>query len=246
MTTENEAITINTKLPMEVHPANMSGESPNLVHALTTTYRVWSQFADAEQKLTDEAKGTMPKAPRSKMTDTQRQFYDRDIEEWSKKSSVFRADLAKTAQPKIDAANATFIKAIASAQGQIDTLEAQIQQQLVPHAPTGTIHTEIRARLGSKPSLATLQKFIDSGDKVLVSTIIGSHPLLLGISEKDHDIMHQLAMKRYTPKEKAQLESVTADLAKAEKARETFVTAMNKKRDELASPEMKIVKDAFA
>ena len=101
MSSEDQAVPINTALPMSLHPANLSGASPSLVHAMTTAYGVLSQFHEAETELTNQAKGAMPRPPKKRMSELERSLFQHDLDAWQKEQSVFRADLAEKALPKI-------------------------------------------------------------------------------------------------------------------------------------------------
>lgn len=247
MSTDNtELPSISLALSPESHPGVLSGDTPNLTRAMSVAYATLAKTIAAGDELDAKAKGERPMPPRKKMSDTEQLLYDRDVQHWLKTVSAYRSDLAKAARPKIESAIASLDKSVESAELQAQAVRAEIQNALVKGSADKPIHTEIRRRLGDKPTLADLNAAIDTGDENVLTTVLGTPAWLLGTTQENLNIIRLSAEKKFAPELLAKAEKVESDLTKARKARDSFVETAGKKLNDWRSVEQGIIEGALS
>ncbi len=245
-------IPINLSIPPDAHPAVLRSGNAVLKHAMKSTYKTWSGVTNAEAQLDEKAKGMRPKPSGKRMDKTEKAFFQREIDEWMKKSSEYQSDLARDATPKIESALASLDKALSSARQQAQNLSNEINMELVPRTVDTTYDTEIREHLrevagGRKATpIDVLRTAVDSGDRRVIAAVLGAPPFLLGIDQKTHDILKTTAIKKYCGEKQDALDALNADIDRVQRARDSFFERMTTSIRSWQSEEQQIIKEALA
>ena len=248
----DEIISVNVSIPPDAHPGTLASENAALKGAMEITYKTWSGVNTAERKLDEIAKGTRPKPPGKTMDKTEKAFFQREIDEWMRKSSVYKSDLARDATPKIESALASLDKALSSARQQAQNLSNEINMELVPRTVDTTYDTEIREHLreaagGRKATpIDVLRTAVDSGDRRVIAAVLGAPPFLLSIDQKTHDILKTTAIKKYCGEKQEALDALNADIDRVQRARDSFFERMTTSIRSWQSEVQQIIKEALA
>ncbi|MEM1173295.1 MAG: hypothetical protein AAGI27_00660 [Pseudomonadota bacterium] len=224
MVTDRKLPHINTALPPDAHPAVLSGELPRLVDASSRAYEVWGAAVEAAEKLDAQAASLRPKLVpgQRKMSEVQRLKYDQQVAVWRGEMDKHKKELADVMRPKFERAFVALDNAVEQTKAHLAEKRESLRAALVPHNPVQPIHTEIRARLGKKPNLATLKAAVETGDEHVLSVVLGTTPFLLGVEEKDQKVMFVSAAKTFQPEMDAEIRKAEADLTRAENMRASF------------------------
>jgi len=238
-------IEVNLAIPPDAHPGVLRSGDRSLEGAMAASYKTWSSVATAEQRLDERAKGERPRPPGRRMDDVEKAMFRREIDEWSKKTSAFKADLAREAQPKIESALKTLDRSLGSARARAEALEREIQQELVPRPPDTPYDVEIRARLREDNSLPALKRAIDEGDPRVVAAIVGSPPMLLGVEPRIQETLRELAVRRVCPEKREALELLQGDVERVQRGRDMFLERMTESVRDWRSEEQQIIQEAL-
>lgn len=240
----DDTVPINLRIPLDAHPATLGSGDGALAHALTQTYRTWSGVVDAEARLDEKAKGARPSPPGKRMSETERAVFQQRIDEWTRRTSVYKSDLARDATPKIEGALASLDRALATARNRADALATEIDKTLAPRPADTPYDIEIRERLRGG-DIAALTNAVKSDPRVCAA-VLGAPPLLLGVDRETHDLLKATAVARYCPEKQASLDALTADIDRVQRARDSFFERMTESIRSWQSEDQQIIKEALA
>ncbi|MEO1119105.1 MAG: hypothetical protein AAFX75_14590 [Pseudomonadota bacterium] len=224
-------VEINTNLPPDAHPASLGDDPPpNLSSAMARAYEVWGRAHDAARELDAQADGLRPKLPAGapKMTPVQRLQFDQREAAWRAQMNAHKAELAEALRPKFESAFVAFDSAVEKSRSESATLRGQLRSSLVKAKPDPVLQQRVFDMLGKKPTIAKLNEAIDTGDPDVISTILGTSPFLLGVTQEQQTTMYDKAASKYQPELVKKIDENDKAVVRAERALVLF-------RDETAS-----------
>src|SRR5690606_4275957 len=189
----DDGVPIDVRQPPDHHPETLKGDA--LRPAVTQAYTTLSKILTAQERLDEAAKGERPRPPGKRMSQVERALFQEKVDEWTKRTSGYRADFAKQATPRIERTLATLDGAIASAEKRAASAAESIEKTLVPRPASDPYHIEIRAALKGA-DFGRIAEAVKA-DPATAHAVLGAPAYLVGLSPKQREALHDLAVDAY-------------------------------------------------